>query len=230
MNNWLKRLEFFSPHSIRLLFWLGGAFLFLGLFAKLTKDIFEHDDVEKIDRAVLLLMEKLRVTAFNGAAVDLTALGSPTVIFIVTIIGLLFLLLNKDRWGAIYLATGAAGAGIWTSLLKRLITRERPSVIPRLVEVSGFSYPSGHSLAASSVYLLLTFLACRRYHTLNARILLLGCAAMLIGAVCLSRLYLGVHYPSDVASGAFLGAAWTFFITGLFSRNSKRWSTAGNGA
>lgn len=195
--------------------------MFLGLFAKLTKDIFEHDDVEKIDRAVLFLAEKMRITAFNGAAVDLTALGSPTVISIVTISGLLVLWLKHDRAGAAYLAIAAIGSGFWTSVMKHLIARERPQIIPRLVEVSGQSYPSGHSLAAAAVYLSLAFLACRAFKSIRDRIILFCVAACLVGAVSLSRIYLGVHYPSDVASGVFLGSAWTFFLTGIFAH---RWN------
>lgn len=200
-----------------LLFWLAGAGLFLGLFAKLTKDIFEHDDVERVDLFVLRLAEKIRVTAFNGAAVDLTALGSPTVITIISVVSVLILLLKKDRGGVIYLLAVSLGSGIWTFVMKHLIARERPEVIPRLVEVSGLSYPSGHSLASAAVYLSLTFLACRHFKTVQARLILFCAATCIIGLVSLSRVYLGVHYPSDVASGVFLGTAWTFFLTGMFT-------------
>lgn len=221
MNEWLKRLDVFSPHAIRLLFWFSGALFFLGLFAKLTKDIFEHDEVDKIDKAILLFAEKIRITAFNGVAVDLTALGSPSVITIVSFVGLLILWLRKDRTSAAYLFVASVGAGIWTFTAKHLIGRERPQIIPRLVEVSGLSYPSGHSLAAASVYLSLTFLACRHFESVRARLILSFVSMGLIGAVSLSRVYLGVHYPSDVASGVFLGSAWTFFLTAYFS--SRYW-------
>lgn len=215
--NWSKHFNGFSTKHVKLLFWLSGAAFFLGLFAKVTKDIFEHDDLERIDRFVLLLAEKVRVTAFNGAAVDLTALGSPTVITMVTLTGLLILWLRKDRSGAFYLATTAIGAGFWTFIAKHLIGRERPQVIPRLVEVSGQSYPSGHSLAAAAVYLSLMFLAYRSFKSIQDRLILLGATTALIGAISLSRVYLGVHYPSDVASGVFLGFAWTLFLTGIFA-------------
>jgi len=208
-----------------LLFWLAGAGFLLGLFAKLTKDIFEHDDVEKIDRFVLLLAEKIRVSDFNGAAVDLTALGSPTVITIVSLIALLILSLKKDRGGTTYLLAVSVGAGVWTVVMKHLIARERPEIIPRLVEVSGLSYPSGHSLGAAAIYLSLTFLACRHFKAFRARLILFGVATCIIGIVSLSRVYLGVHYPSDVASGVFLGSAWTFFVTGMFSHRRISYGT-----
>ena len=226
MNEWIKRLDLNSPRSLRVLFWLGGTSLCLGIFIKLTWELREDSDLEQFDQLVLVLISKLRVAALNGAAVDLTALGSPTVIFFFTVLGLVLLLLNQDKWGALYLATGSAGAGFWTYLLKHFISRERPTVVPRLVEVSGFSYPSGHSLAAASFYLILMFLACRHFRSFRNRLVLFICTGVLIGSVCFSRLYLGVHYPSDVASGAFLGAAWAFAITALFSRRSEILSSA----
>jgi undecaprenyl-diphosphatase len=103
-------------------------------------------------------------------------------------------------------------------LAKLFFGRERPSEVSSLVQVSGYSYPSGHSLAASAFYLLLMVLAFRRYRTLHARMFFGGCALLLIGGVCFSRVYLGVHYPSDVVAGALLGAAWTCFLTVFFAR------------
>lgn len=203
---------------MRLMFWLAGTTLFLGLFAKLTQDIFEHDDLEKIDRAILLFAEKIRVPSFNGVAVDITALGSPTVITFVTVIGLLILWLKKDRGGAAYLAVNAIGTGFWTLIVKHIIGRDRPQIIPRLVEVSGQSYPSGHSLAAAAVYLSFMFIAYRSFKSTGDRIVLFITVSSLIGVIGLSRIYLGVHYPSDVVSGVFLGFAWTFFLTGVFAR------------
>lgn len=214
---WTKFFDGFSPRSVRLFFLLAGTALFLGLYAKLTKDIFEHDDVEMIDRAVLLFSEKVRISELNGAAVDLTALGSPIVITIVTIGGLLILWRIRDHAGMSYLAAVSIGAGLLTSAMKYLIDRERPQIIPRLVEVSGQSYPSGHSLAAAAVYLGLTFLACQSFRSAGDRIILFSAVVCLIGAVSFSRVYLGVHYPSDVASGVFLGSAWTLLLTGIFS-------------
>jgi undecaprenyl-diphosphatase len=155
--------------------------------------------------------------------VDISALGSPAVITLFAIIGALLLWLKRDRWGCAYLLIGSAGAGICTSVLKLVFRRERPSVVPQLVEVSGFSYPSGHSLAATSFYLLLMFLAWRYYTSWRSRVVLLACTSLLIGAVCFSRLYLGVHYPSDLLSGMCFGAAWVFLLTSVmeFGRTQR---------
>ncbi len=221
MNEQSNRVGVFLPNLARLLFWLAGSSLFLGLFIKLTWELREGD-VGHLDQLILVAMSRLRVPPLNSAAVEITALGSLTLIFIFTSIGLLFLLLSRDHLGAIYLATGAGGAGIWAYALKYFFPRGRPTMVPWLVEVSGSSYPSGHSLVATSFYLLLAFLACRHYHSTRARLAIFAVAFSLIAAVCMSRLYLGIHYPSDVVGGVFFGMAWTFLITGILLSRSRR--------
>lgn len=221
-RSWIRDFNVLTPANFRLLVWLAFALSFLGLFVKVTWELHEDSALDALDRQILVLVSRFRIAALNGSAVDMTALGSPTVITLVTIIGLVLLWLNQDRRGCTYLAVGSTGAGLGTFVMKHVFTRERPSIVPRLVEVSGFSYPSGHSLAATSLYLLLMFLAWRHYRSWKARGLLLVCACLLIGGVCLSRIYLGVHFPSDVLSGACLGAAWVFFLTAYFSHVTNR--------
>ncbi len=202
--------------TARTMTWLGLAFLFVGLFIKITWELHEDNELGILDRQILIFISNLRISVLNGSAVDITALGSPSVLTLFTLIGVLLLGLNRDRQGSAYLAVGSIGSAIGTYVLKQIFTRPRPNVIPHLVEVSGFSYPSGHSLAATSFYLLLMFLAWRYYQAWNARIALLICTGFLICGVCFSRLYLGVHYPSDVLSGMFLGSAWVCFLTAFF--------------
>jgi undecaprenyl-diphosphatase len=193
---------------------------FLGLFFEMTYELHDGGGIESLDRRILLAIAAHRTAALNGPAVDVTALGSSTVIALLATTGVLILgWLNGDRWGAAYLGLGSLGAGLGSAILKQLIARPRPTIIPRLVEVSESSYPSGHSFAATSFYLLLMFLAFRRYRSARARGVLAACAFVVIAGVCASRLYLGVHYPSDVLGGALLGAAWACFLTAFLSRD-----------
>lgn len=194
--------------------WLSAASFFIGLFAKITKGLFDHGGLIEIDNAILLFIEKIRINSMNGMAVDITALGSPIVITIFTIIASLVLLFLKDRYGIIYLISSSLGAGAWSLILKYLVARDRPMIIPRLVEVSGNSYPSGHTLAASSFYLSIAILSSRYFKAYKTKISLLIISMILTGLVGFTRIYLGVHYPSDVLSGVFFGFAWTLFLTG----------------
>lgn len=219
-ERWDRGLGELKTRNSIFLIWLGLALLFLGLFIQLSRELYEDQALDLLDKKILVFISDWRVDALKGVAVDLSALGSPTVITLFSLIGIVLLWLNHDRRGYSYLAIGSAGAGIGTFLLKHLFTRDRPSVVPRLVEVSGFSYPSGHSLGATSFYLLLMFLAWRHYIPFGARLGLLACAIVLIVGVCFARVYLGVHYPSDVLSGICLGAAWVCFLTG-FSYGSQ---------
>lgn len=190
--------------------------MFLGLFLKITWELHEDSTIDSIDKQILVWISHLRAPMLNGSAVDMTALGSASVIAIFAIIGIVLLWLKRDRKACFYLATGSMGAGVGTYILKYLFTRIRPSVVPRLVEVSGFSYPSGHSFAGSAFYLLLMFITWRHYDRRRDRVLILICTGLVIMGVCFSRLYLGVHYPSDVLSGLCLGISWVLLLTAYF--------------
>jgi undecaprenyl-diphosphatase len=228
LRSWVRRfqsiqsIDVLAPRKARRLLWAGLSLLFLGMFVKLSWTLFEGPELDSLDRRVLISISHLRVPRWNGPAVDITALGSPTVIGLFTLITLVILGLHRDRRGCAYLLVGIIGAGICTNVMKQFFTRPRPTVVSPLVEVSGFSYPSGHSLVATSFYLLLMFLAWRHDRRWSSRTAMLACAAVVIGGVCLSRLYLGVHYPSDVLSGALLGTAWVCLVTALFSRGSLK--------
>ena len=218
LRPWLGPLQNLGPHRMRQLRWVALALFFLGLFFEMTYELHYGDGIESLDRQILLAIAARRTAALNGPAVDVTALGSSTVIALLATMGVLILgWLNRDRWGAAYLALGSLGAGLGAGVLKQLIARPRPTVIPRLVEVSESSYPSGHSFAATSFYLLLMFLAFRRYRSPKERGVLAVCAFVVITGVCVSRLYLGVHYPSDVLGGALLGVGWVCFLTAFLS-------------
>ncbi|MGC2417554.1 MAG: phosphatase PAP2 family protein, partial [Candidatus Acidiferrales bacterium] len=87
----------------------------------------------------------------------------------------------------------------------------------RLIQVSGLSSPRGHSLAAASLYLTVAILVCRHLQKTGHQIAILAMTVGIVLLVGMTRLYLGVPYPSDVASGISLGAAWALLLAGCFS-------------
>jgi undecaprenyl-diphosphatase len=205
-----------SAQEKRLSLWLGATSLIFGIFVKITSELLENE-VHGLDSSILTAVAKMRRPWLTSVAVDLTALGSITLVVLISAVALCILLSMGNRLAAWQLLLNSLGAGIWTVITKNLIERARPESITPLVQVSGFSYPSGHSLASASLYLTIAILAGRYLPTTKARVLLLGLAVLVISLVCISRVYLGVHYPSDVASGASLGVAWALLLAGSFS-------------
>lgn len=190
--------------------------LALGGFIKLTRELAEGE-LDAVDRAALESIVQLRQPSWNGSAVDLTALGSVTVLTLLCVISGILLFMQRDRLGAWQLILAAVGGALLSSYFKGALERARPSHVVKLVDVSSFSYPSGHSLASASVYLTLAIIASRHLSARSARMFVLGGAVLLMGCIGCSRAYLGVHYPSDIAAGLMLGAGWSLLVSALFS-------------
>jgi undecaprenyl-diphosphatase len=211
----------FSDREKHLSFWLGAASLSFAIFVKITSELLENE-VRGLDSSILTAIAKMRRPWLTGIAVDVTALGSMTLVVLISGVALCILFSIKDRLAAWQLLLNSVGAGIWTVITKNVIERARPEDVTRLVQVSGFSYPSGHSLASASLYLTIAILAARHMPTKKARLLVFCLAFVFISLVGISRVYLGVHYPSDVASGVLLGVAWALLLAGGFSTIERR--------
>jgi undecaprenyl-diphosphatase len=183
--------------------WFGAALAF-AVFLSITAS---YEDAP--DRAILLWVDAMRTPWLTRVAVIVTALGSNAMIAAVSAVALIVRLTLRDRAGALQIPAASAGAWILMSVVKDLVHRPRPSVIPKLVEVSGFSYPSGHALLTTATYLTIGLILGRR-----TAFVILAAVVVAVGA---TRVYLGVHYPSDVAGGFALGAAWALFLAGAFN-------------
>jgi membrane-associated phospholipid phosphatase len=156
------------------------------------------------DRSILRWFAAHRRSWLNGIAVDITALGSSTLLALVTVLATIFLVTNGRRRDGVHLSLLSIGAAFLTFFFKRFLARPRPDVVPALVVVSDLSYPSGHTLGATSIYLVLGYIAYR--DTGKRWLLYVACGIVL--AIALSRMYLGVHYPTDVIGGGSIAIAW----------------------
>lgn len=144
-----------------------------------------------------------------SAARDVTALGSAAVLVPITLLACAWLLLRREPAGAGALALSGLGAYLINTGLKHLFDRVRPDAVPHLVEVMSPSFPSGHAMASSSSYLAVALLLVHPGTPMAQRRLLVGAALLVALVVGFSRVYLGVHYPTDVVAGWAAGAAWT---------------------
>lgn len=203
---------FLTTRMIRVAVWAGAIALAVGTFLLVTHETIVEKEGGTVDRAILLALAHLRTPRLTGVMVDLTALGSPTLVTLFTAVTFAILVVLRDRRGALHLIIASIGASVWTSATKHIIEKTRPTEVEHLVEVSGYSYPSGHSLAAAALYLTIAIVAGTHLRTVSSKAVLMAGASVLVALVALSRVYLGVHYPSDVVSGVSLGTAWALIL------------------
>ena len=211
--------------------WLGmGAFL-TGSFLVISSEISELVGGQKellgtIDESFTSTLTQFRSPGLTIIAIDLTALGSATILALLTFSAVLFQLMRKNYFDFSFLMISALGSGGFTYLLKAYFERSRPDQSMRLVNAGGFSYPSGHSLASSAIYLALAIVISRKLKTSKESGILFLLGMGLISIIGLSRIYLGVHYLSDVVAGIMIGIAWTSILNSvfLFSRSKEKQS------
>jgi undecaprenyl-diphosphatase len=139
---------------------------------------------------------------------DLTSLGSPVVLTLVTIAAVGYLLLEGKRQTAMFVTLAVAGGAVMETLLKLGFARPRPELVSHLVDVNSFSFPSGHATMATITYLTLGVLLARVQERRRMKLYLLAVAIFVALLVGISRVYLGVHWPTDVLAGWCVGAAW----------------------
>ena len=167
------------------------------------------------DRAIMLALRAPGDPArpvgpawLHEVMVNVTALGSGTVLTgaVAAVVGLL---LVKRLWLTAALAMAATlGGSILAAQAKHWVARPRPELVDHLVQVTGLSFPSGHATNSAIIYLTLAGLVAQAEHGRTVRDYTFAVAVLLVGAIGLSRVYLGVHWPSDVLAGWCAGTGW----------------------
>lgn len=145
---------------------------------------------------------------FEEAVRDITALGGTTLVMVATLLGLLLFLFHGRRKHALVLAGAVLLAWLSSDLMKALYGRPRPDLVPHGSYVYSASFPSGHSTLSAATYLTLAVLISSLEPRRSTKALVYGVALTFLFTVGFSRVYLGVHWPSDVIAGWFLGAVW----------------------
>lgn len=183
-------------------------------FIELADEVLEGT-VDGIDRWLLLALrdpadprEPLGPGWFHEMARDFTALGSTAVLGLVTAAAAGFLLLDRKRHAALAVLAAVLGGQLISTLLKMGFDRPRPDLVPHGALVYTASFPSGHSMMAAVTYLTLGALLASVHASWRVKLYFLGIAVAITLLVGVSRVYLGVHWPSDVAGGWTVGAAW----------------------
>jgi undecaprenyl-diphosphatase len=190
-----------------------SALLAIGFFS-LSRAVV-RGQTEDVDRQLLLAMRvpgdlsnPIGPRWVEEIGRDLTALGGTAVLTLITLTAAAFFWLASMHRGAVYVAAACFGAMLLSSMLKQQFDRPRPDLVPHGAMVYSSSFPSGHSTMAATVYLTLGLVASRFVSRKRLKALFLTVAALVTGAVGVSRVYLGVHWPTDVLAGWAVGASW----------------------
>ncbi|WP_196814663.1 phosphatase PAP2 family protein [Nocardia sp. BMG111209] len=194
--------------------WAGGlalaviALLTAGV-AELTDNVVDRDGATGIDATTLDWVIPHRTGWLTAIAKTISDLGDTTTMAAVAIAACAWFAYRR-RWPQ-FLLTGvaAAGAGIIVLALKTIVGRQRPPMVDRLVLETNQSYPSGHTLGSTVVIGVLTALVVLAMRRRSAAVAAVAAATVFVLLVGVSRLYLGVHWPTDVLAGWAIGALWT---------------------
>lgn len=168
------------------------------------------------DGEILQFFASHRTPLLTRVMTDLTSLGSFSVMTALAVLMFALLFSMRDRLGAAHLAIVLFGAATIPAILKYFFARPRPSIVEHVVAVSDSSFPSGHSFGSACVYLTLAFFASRHRAGSGFEAAFLFLFTLLIALVGISRMYLGVHYPTDVFAGFCGGAAWALLVASAF--------------
>jgi undecaprenyl-diphosphatase len=145
---------------------------------------------------------------FEEVMRDFTSLGSNAILTLVTAAVAGFLLIARQRGAAVMLLISVAMGSLLGTLLKSGFDRPRPDLVPSDIYVHSASFPSGHSMMSAIVYLTLGAWLARMQPRRRLKAYVLAVAVLLTVIVGISRVYLGVHWPTDVLGGWAVGAAW----------------------
>ena len=221
----LRRLVSIERAPLVALLLIGGA---LFAFFQLASEVSEGD-TRAFDRAILLGLRSATDPAvpigpkwLPEAMTDITAFGSLTGLLLVGAAVIFYLLVARRARTALFVFVASASGIALGNLLKLVYARPRPLLVPHLVDVTSSSFPSGHATDSAIVYLTLAALLARTVPERALRIYIIGAAIAVVVLIGMSRVYLGVHWPSDVVAGWTIGAAWAFACSLAYARIGGR--------
>jgi undecaprenyl-diphosphatase len=196
---------------------IGLLWLFLGI----ADEIPERGTLVRIDDAVARWLEAHGTEAGETVFFWISQLGS-TLLAVLVVAAILWLAWHRERRDAIALAIVSSGGFLLGTALKMIFHRGRPETATEFITRQSWSFPSGHALNSVVSYGFLTMLVLERIPDGRTRVTVAAAAAILIGTIGFSRLYLGVHYLSDVLGGWIAGAAWLIVSVSAYRYTTQR--------
>lgn len=216
----MPRLNIFSVFSVDTWRYLSIGFAAFLLpvygFIELADEVRDKETLV-FDEAVLRYVNEYSSTLLDAVVIALTELGGPIGVTVLTAGAVVLLWNRRHKKMAGLLAVGVAGGVLLNLFLKSIFQRDRPQLWERLVTENSYSFPSGHAMASSALAasVIVAFWPTRY------RWLVVVVAVLYMGAIALTRLYLGVHYPTDIVAGWLVSIAWVALVVGILANRSK---------
>lgn len=183
----------------------------LGVFGSLAEDIVEKERFS-FDKPALLYLHGHSSAFMDSIMTVMTNAGSGPVLFALCMLLAAILLARNNRTGAAYVATCLTGSALLNQACKHLFARARPDLWLSSLPETSFSFPSGHAMNSMALCAALVIVLWQG----KWRVAALSCGAVFVLLVGISRLYWGVHYPSDIVAGWACGIAWTCSVKYVF--------------
>lgn len=219
--NWIGR------HQLHVLLWTAVLFGGIWIFVELADEVMEGE-TRSVDEFLLLSLRNPQDTTdpvgpawLEEMGRDFTALGGTGVLTLIALAVVGYLLLSRRFRASLFVAAAVTGGILLSTLLKMGFDRPRPELVTHESFVYTASFPSGHSMMSAITYLTLAALLARVHTQAELKAYLLIIAVLLTMLVGISRVYLGVHWPTDVLAGWAAGAAWAalcWLIAGWLQR------------
>jgi len=193
---------------------VGTSFAVLIAVAKAWDSIAEQGFVVSVDRRWLSLLISHRTPWVTTASRAVTWLGDVRILSVLVGLVAIALVLRHERIHAVLLAAATWGAAALDAVVKAVLARPRPPVSRQVVAAAGSAFPSGHAVQAAAFYGALAWILARHLRGRSQRIVIWSAAIVCTGLVGTSRVYLGVHWPSDVGAGWAVGVGWLAVCVG----------------
>lgn len=208
---------------------LGGLVLIAAawLFGAIAEDVVNQDaPLGTLDLDVATWLHARATPARTSLMFFVSDLGAPLTVTVMTSLLAILLLWRRQHYRLLLLALAVPGGALLNLAIKLLVHRARPIFDDPIQTLTSYSFPSGHAMGATIFYGTLAAIVVWQVDQWGVRTLALAIAAVLVALICFSRIYLGVHYLSDVTAGFLAGVVWLgaclFAVAALRGRNGRR--------
>lgn len=191
--------------------------IFISIFIMIASFVYKKN-IFDFDLKAYNFLVSHRNNVFNIFFKTITLLGNASILIIIAILSLIFL---KNRKYKVLVSVNLAVIGLINYVLKHIFSRQRPNNL-RLIEESGYSFPSGHAMASTAFYGVFIYIAYKHIENIKIRNITCILLSILILLIDISRVYVGVHYASDVVAGTCFSISYLIVVLKLINKKTNK--------